>query len=220
MSLIVRHAKVSTVPDGDDPSVVRPSDWNDDHVVEGAVPSDFQAPIIDGFYYSTSVVFAGIDAPSQDVLLAVPFWCSHEVTWTKIGITVTTPQDGALVRLGVYASDANNRPGALLLDAGEVDASTEGEKELSISLTLAANTVVWLASNTNTNGVLEGLTAFGSTGSNGPWGGWVLGGASSLELTDGIALNLTAPYGPLPDPFGVANASGNQCILPWLRTGV
>ena len=35
MPITVTHSKVSTIPDGDDTSVVRPSDWNDDHLLVG-----------------------------------------------------------------------------------------------------------------------------------------------------------------------------------------
>jgi hypothetical protein len=38
MAIIVKHNKVSTIPDGDDTSVVRPSDWNADHTLTGTVP--------------------------------------------------------------------------------------------------------------------------------------------------------------------------------------
>jgi len=35
MAINVTHSKVSTIPDGDDSSLIRPSDWNDDHVIAG-----------------------------------------------------------------------------------------------------------------------------------------------------------------------------------------
>ena len=35
MAITVKHTKVSTIPDGDDTSVVRPSDWNADHQLVG-----------------------------------------------------------------------------------------------------------------------------------------------------------------------------------------
>ena len=38
MAITVKHSKVSTVPDDADTSLVRPSDWNDDHVLTGTVP--------------------------------------------------------------------------------------------------------------------------------------------------------------------------------------
>ena len=38
MAITVKHNKVSTIPDDADTSLVRPSDWNDDHVLTGTVP--------------------------------------------------------------------------------------------------------------------------------------------------------------------------------------
>jgi hypothetical protein len=38
MAITVKHSKVSTIPDGDDTSVVRPSDWNADHTLTGTIP--------------------------------------------------------------------------------------------------------------------------------------------------------------------------------------
>ena len=39
MTVLIKHSKVSTIPDTDDTSLVRPSDWNADHVVVGAAES-------------------------------------------------------------------------------------------------------------------------------------------------------------------------------------
>jgi hypothetical protein len=38
MAITVKHTKVSLIPDGDDTTVVRPSDWNADHQLVGTVP--------------------------------------------------------------------------------------------------------------------------------------------------------------------------------------
>jgi hypothetical protein len=38
MAITVKHTKVSAIPDGDDTSVVRPSDWNADHQLVGTIP--------------------------------------------------------------------------------------------------------------------------------------------------------------------------------------
>ena len=35
MAIVVTHTKVSTIPDGDDSSLIRPSDWNDTHTLTG-----------------------------------------------------------------------------------------------------------------------------------------------------------------------------------------
>ena len=37
MAITVKHTKVSSIPDGDDTSVVRPSDWNADHQLTGTI---------------------------------------------------------------------------------------------------------------------------------------------------------------------------------------
>src|SRR5690348_9488824 len=37
MTLTVTHSKVSVLPDGNDPQLVRPSDWNADHVIVGTL---------------------------------------------------------------------------------------------------------------------------------------------------------------------------------------
>lgn len=51
---------------------------------------------------------------------------------------------GGTTRLGIYSPDANNMPGALLLDAGTVDATGTGVKEITISQALSAGWY-WLA---------------------------------------------------------------------------
>jgi hypothetical protein len=38
MAITVKHSKVSTIPDEADTSLVRPSDWNADHVLTGTIP--------------------------------------------------------------------------------------------------------------------------------------------------------------------------------------
>ena len=35
MAITVKHTKVSTIPDGNDSSLIRPSDWNEDHTLIG-----------------------------------------------------------------------------------------------------------------------------------------------------------------------------------------
>ena len=53
MTITVKHIKVSTIPDDADTSLVRPSDWNDDHAITGTVPivngGTGQATANDGF---------------------------------------------------------------------------------------------------------------------------------------------------------------------------
>ena len=58
MTVLVKHSKVSTIPDADDTSLVRPSDWNADHVVVGAAASGANSDIT-----SMTGVTGGISTP-------------------------------------------------------------------------------------------------------------------------------------------------------------
>jgi len=72
MAITVKHSKVSTIPDGDDSSVVRPSDWNADHQLVGTVPVDnggTGASTLTGYVKGngTSAMTASATIPNTDV---------------------------------------------------------------------------------------------------------------------------------------------------------
>lgn len=69
--------------------------------------------------------------------------------FSAANVVVGTAQEGATVRLGVYAADANGDPGALVREFGTVDASTTGTKSLTISggITLAPGLYFMVAVN-------------------------------------------------------------------------
>ena len=64
-----------------------------------------------------------------------PFFVPDATTFTRIGINVTTGAAGN-ARLGIYNNSNGIPSGAPLLDAGTVDVSTTGEKEIVISQAL------------------------------------------------------------------------------------
>lgn len=68
---------------------------------------------------------------------AVPFDVANTITIDRIGIEITTAFAAAVYRLGIR-NDDGGYPGALLLDAGTIDASTTGFKEITISQLLSA----------------------------------------------------------------------------------
>ena len=53
----------------------------------------------------------------------------------------TAGSAGAVVRLGVYASDANGEPSSLLVDAGTIDGTTTGLQSIAINITVSG--LVW-----------------------------------------------------------------------------
>ena len=72
MAINVKHLKVSTIPDGDDTSLVRPSDWNADHVLDGTVPVEnggTGASTLTGYVKGngTSAMTASSTIPNTDI---------------------------------------------------------------------------------------------------------------------------------------------------------
>jgi hypothetical protein len=62
-----------------------------------------------------------------------------EATYTRIGINMTSGGGASTVaRLGIYEVNSSGSPGPIVLDAGTVDTSTTGMKEITISETLTA----------------------------------------------------------------------------------
>lgn len=185
-----------------------------------ALGGDFQAPIVAGAAYTWPTQYGVSDNTGTNVLMTVPFWCSSTVTWTKIGISVVVGDPAARVRLGVYESNEFNRPGNLLVDAGEIDGSTEGFKELDISLTIQANTLVWLAS--LCGGFDQETSAF-ETLNAAPFADgreMAIIGATIDELSDTISFARAQAYGPLPTVCGPGDGDAGRYPLPYLRTGV
>ncbi len=80
---------------------------------------------------------------NEDRGFYVPMPIPRSVTIDRIGIEVTDSAAGSpVIRLGIYENNAG-APGTLILDAGTVDASTTGFKEITISQALTAG-MVWL----------------------------------------------------------------------------
>jgi hypothetical protein len=104
-----------------------------------------QVPL-SGAYLTAQLVSTGTTAPGAGTLRAMPLDLAASATLDRIGVEVTTAAASTTAELAIYNHDATtDRPGTLLLDAGSIDTSTTGFKELTISQTLAAGRW-WLAS--------------------------------------------------------------------------
>lgn len=95
--------------------------------------------------------------PANNTKYAFPFTVYASTAFSAIGINVSTLQAGSTVRLGVYADDGTGKPGNLVFDAGTVDSSSTGMKEIAITQTLPAGTY-WLCARTSTSGVATSST--------------------------------------------------------------
>ena len=80
-----------------------------------------------------------------DRLYLIPFPIGEALSIDRIAASVTTlGAAGAVVRLGLYASDADNFPAALVADFGTIDSTTTGYKELTISQSLSSGLLYWI----------------------------------------------------------------------------
>jgi hypothetical protein len=86
MTIIVTHSKVSTVPDGDDTSVVRPSDWNDDHVLVGlGTAAELDAGVPNGVATLDSLG----KVPTSELPAAILGALNYQGTWNAATNTPT-----------------------------------------------------------------------------------------------------------------------------------
>jgi hypothetical protein len=154
MAITVKHSKVSTIPDGDDSSVVRPSDWNDDHVLTGTIPvanGGTGAATLTGYVKGTgtTAMTASATIPNTDI--------------TGLG-TASTKDAGSAN--GVATLDAGGKvpvselPAAVLgalSYQGTWDAATNTPTLTSSVGTKGYYYVVSVAGNTNLNGITDWL---------------------------------------------------------------
>ena len=94
--------------------------------------------LIPGTYYGMNGTAA--DPPGADVLIAQYFPVYRSATFDRIGCDVQTAgAAGAKARLGIYRDvDLDGYPDVLILDAGEVDCTTDGDKTITIDQHLEA----------------------------------------------------------------------------------
>lgn len=97
----------------------------------------------DGSYNGANAASATISISANSMRLA-PFYCHTTTTFDRIGIAVTTSGAGN-ARLGIYNANTSGLPGTVLLDAGTVSVGSVAGVELTISQSLTADTLYWLA---------------------------------------------------------------------------
>jgi hypothetical protein len=176
MAITVKHSKVSTIPDGDDTSVVRPSDWNADHTLVGTVPvanGGTGASTLTGYVKGngTSAMTAASTIPSTDVtgLGTMANQNANNVTITGGSISGTTvsgyiPTTEKGVANGVATLDSAAKvPISQIPDSvigalsyqGTWDASTNTPTLNSSVGTKGYYYVVSVAGSTNLNGITD-----------------------------------------------------------------
>ncbi len=144
-------------------------------------------------------------APTANVLRAIPFVVPKDVTLDRIAINVSTLKAG-LARLGIYEDNGNVYPGALVIDAGEVNTGTAGSKILNINETLVGNKLYWLVVVGNNNPTVRCL--------NPAYMVAVLGVPNSLAANPGPGYYKSFTYATLPQDFPTSAAIINAAPIP------
>lgn len=111
------------------------------NLIDNSAPSR-RAKMVTGRYYSPVGGTPSTAATAINTAVALPYMVPAACLLDRIAVEVTTAAASGTCRLGIYADD-NGTPGALLLDAGTVDTSTTGAKEITISKRLDSG-LVWL----------------------------------------------------------------------------
>ena len=145
-------------------------------------------------------------AITANQLYACPFLIARNMTADRIGVEVATLLTGSL-RMGIYANGTNLYPGALLLDAGVVDTSTTGLKELTINLALTRG-LIWLAF------VADAAPNLYRVGRESMFN--LLGTATTI-ITPYATWKVAQTYGALPNPFTAGGAVDADLWLLGLR---
>lgn len=174
MAITVKHTKVSTIPDGDDSSLIRPSDWNDDHVLTGTIPvanGGTGASTLTGYVKGngTAAMTASSTIPNTDVtgLGTMSTQNANAVAitgGTMSGVTVTgyIPTTEKAQPLGVATLDAGGKvPTSQIPMQGDLNyqgtwnASTNTPTLVSSTGTQGYYYVVSVAGTTNLNGITD-----------------------------------------------------------------
>ncbi|MGD0397598.1 MAG: hypothetical protein ABSC04_01655 [Syntrophobacteraceae bacterium] len=90
-----------------------------------------------GRYYSSPCNSLAAESLAANTLYMIPVMVPLPAVLSGIGVKVTTPQAGALGRLGIYGASGYGprcgTPGGLVVDAGEISLAAAGEVEIAIN---------------------------------------------------------------------------------------
>jgi hypothetical protein len=174
MAITVKHTKVSDIPDTDDDSLIRPSDWNADHTLTGTVPvtnGGTGASTLTGYVKGngTAAMTAASTIPNTDVtgLGSMSTQNANNVaitggTMSGVAITGYIPTTEKGVALGVATLDAGGKvPQSQIPLMGDLNyqgtwnASTNSPTLTSSIGTKGYYYVVDVAGSTNLNGITD-----------------------------------------------------------------
>lgn len=169
------------------------------------------AALVSGSYVIPPGV-RGTGAAAANTEYAIPVLIGDSGPLDRIGVEIVVAGTaGTLIRLGLRDSDANGRPGALLLDAGTVDGATAQPVEAAISYTILRPGWYWLTATPQSTGAQ--LPSWRVTQFDRPQTQInTLAQALGSSNTSGYVSSATVT-GALPAGFIIANRTGIPPLL-------
>jgi hypothetical protein len=163
-----------------------------------------------GSYFSGDMAGAVTTKSSITTSYLIRVFIPRAMTVDRIGLEITTNIAASTVRLAIY-TDVNDVPTALVLDAGTIDSSTTGYKEITINQALNAGWV-WLGCCASTGHAVVVKGSGLSTGQGYNTTGSTYSGFNVLGMSSGTWINGgAAPAGPLTPAAGTEQ--GPRIIL-------
>jgi hypothetical protein len=194
MAITVKHSKVSTIPDGTDTSVVRPSDWNADHTLTGTIPVDnggTGASTLTGYVKGngTATMTANATVPSTDVtgLGTMSTQNSNNISVTGGSMSGVTISDYVATATKGVANGVASLDGSGTVPVSQLPAAVLGALSYQGTWNASTNTPT-LTSSVGTKGYYYVVSVAGSTNLNGitDWqvGDWAVYNGSIWQKID------------------------------------
>jgi hypothetical protein len=163
-------------------------------------------------YYNQAPVGNGTAIPAEAEMHLTPLVIPRTLSIDRIGAYCSViGTAGALFRCGIYSSNSDGFPTALLGDYGTVVATSTGQREITISQALSAG-VYWLASVVQGGAGTRPTVAITPNSRPTPL---VLHGTSFNQFAQAGYYQASVTAG-LPDPFVPTGTTGSA-ICTWVR---
>ena len=194
MAITVKHSKVSTIPDGDDTSVVRPSDWNADHTLTGTIPVDnggTGASTLTGYVKGngTAAMTASATVPNTDVtgLGTMSTQNSNNISVTGGSMSGVTISDYVATATKGVANGVASLDGSGTVPISQLPSAVLGALSYQGTWNASTNTPT-LTSSVGTKGYYYVVSVAGSTNLNGitDWvvGDWAVYNGTAWQKVD------------------------------------
>lgn len=166
-----------------------------------------------GRYYGVGATLRASAIPAEASAVYTPLAVPADSSIDRIAVDVITAGGaGAVMRLGLYNDNGTGRPGTLLLDAGTVDVSTTGTKEIIVAQALSAG-LIWMVA------VVQGAAATRPTMRSHAQGFVAsIHGNNAIDILEvAYAYFQGGVSGALPDPAAITGVSSSQATKVAVR---